>query len=142
MFMWISLGPKFQFKITILIFWTKSTLKGKNRKTEHHHWILLIWFSLSTKFELKLTSFSSISSHFHTNMYFQSKTEKLLFSVCPRLLLTMLNFSAQCATDTTVFKMSFLLLVTETKRNDSNLKIKALDVYIINLYLVNWEICN
>ena len=122
----------------------------KNRKTEHHDWILLIWFSLRTKFELKMISFSSVSSHFHTNMHFQFKTEKLLFSVCPRLLLTMLNFSAQCARDTTVFKMSLLLLVTETKRNDSNLKIrndsnlkiKALDVYIINLYLVNLEICN
>ena len=51
---WISLGPKFQLKLTILIFWIKfiSSLKGIQW---NRHWVLHIWNSLGTKFQLKLT---------------------------------------------------------------------------------------
>ena len=99
---WISLGTKFQLKLTILSFWSKFAQKGYfqlnmeevsitiefcisdirlgakfhhkltiliyldqicpkrvfllwNRKSEHHHWILRTWISLSKKLQVKLT---------------------------------------------------------------------------------------
>ena len=52
-------STKFQLKLTILIFWIKFSPKRvfsiKNRKSEHHHWIMHIQISLGTKFQLKLT---------------------------------------------------------------------------------------
>ena len=50
----ISLGTKFQLKLTISIFCTTFAQKGissrKQKKSEHHHGILHIWISLGTKF--------------------------------------------------------------------------------------------
>ena len=68
------------FKLTILTFWTKFTPKRifpvKNKKSEHHYWILHIRISLGTKFQFKL-----IILTFWTNCaqkgYFQSKTKKV-----------------------------------------------------------------
>ena len=48
----------------------------KNRKIEHHHWILLIQISLGTKFQLKLTILI-FWTKFAQKGYFQSKTEKV-----------------------------------------------------------------
>ena len=57
----ISPGTKFQLKLTILIFWTKSPQEryfwSKPEKSEHHCWILHIWVGLGTKFQVKLTIF-------------------------------------------------------------------------------------
>ena len=45
----ISLGTKFQLKLTILVFWTKICPKRvflvKNRKSKHQHWIVNIRIS-------------------------------------------------------------------------------------------------
>ena len=55
-------GTEFQFKLTIWIFWTKVCQKRifpvKSRKIGHHHWILYIGISLGTKF------------HFNSNKQF------------------------------------------------------------------------
>ena len=53
----ISLGTKFQPKLTILIFWTRFAQKGysdKKKKSEDHHWILQTQISIGTKLQLKL----------------------------------------------------------------------------------------
>ena len=46
------------FKLTILTSWTKFAPKRvfpvKNKKSEHHHWILHVRISLGTKVQLKL----------------------------------------------------------------------------------------
>ena len=72
----ISLGTKFQLKLTISIFCTKFAQKGissrKQKKSEHHHGILHIWISLGTKFQLKLIILS-----FWTK-FFQLKTEQVV----------------------------------------------------------------
>ena len=101
----ISLHTKFQFKLTILMFWTNFTKKEhmwwpilekkwtnyefcifeichkrvfpvKNRKSEHPHWILHIQIILRTKFQFKLTILV-----FWTKLgqkgYFASKSEKI-----------------------------------------------------------------
>ena len=36
-------------------FYPRRVFPVENRKSEHHHWILHIWISLGTKFQLKLT---------------------------------------------------------------------------------------
>ena len=62
-----ELGNKFQFRQTILIFWTtqfwffgpnfpKKRISSRKQKSEHDHWILHIRSSLGTKFKLKLTT--------------------------------------------------------------------------------------
>ena len=51
----ISLGTKFQLKLTILIFSINFVWKGYFYKTEHHHCIHHIQISLGIKFWLKLT---------------------------------------------------------------------------------------
>ena len=51
---------KFQVKLTILILWTKFAQKAYFRsktKSEQHHWILHIWISLGTTFQLKTENF-------------------------------------------------------------------------------------
>ena len=52
----------FYSELTILNFGTKFAqdryLWLKNRKREHHHWILHIWISLSTRFQLELKTLS------------------------------------------------------------------------------------
>ena len=54
---WISLGTKFQPKLTILIFWSKFARKGyfrsKTEISEYHHWIMRIWIGLVTEFHSK-----------------------------------------------------------------------------------------
>ena len=47
----------------------------KNRKIEHHHWILLIQISLGTKFQLKLTILIFLI-RFTQKGFFWSKTKK------------------------------------------------------------------
>ena len=57
----VSLGTKFQLKLTILIcldqIWSKREFPVWNRESEHHHWILHIRISLEleARFQLKLT---------------------------------------------------------------------------------------
>ena len=96
----IIFGTKFQFKLKILIFldyiWPKRVfpiidrkvnttidqicLKRlfpvKNKKSERHRWILHIWISLGTKFQLKQT-ISSFWTKFAQKGYFWSKTEEM-----------------------------------------------------------------
>ena len=54
---WISLGTKFQLKLTILIFWSKFARKGcfrsKTEISEYHHWLMRIWIGLVTEFHFK-----------------------------------------------------------------------------------------
>ena len=68
------------FKLTILTFWTKFAPKwefpAKSKKSEHHHWILHIWISLGTKFQLKLIILTSWTK-FAQKGYFQSKIKKV-----------------------------------------------------------------
>ena len=55
---WISLGTKFQFKLTILFFWPNlqnKVLPINNWKIDHPYWVLHFWISAGTKFQLKLT---------------------------------------------------------------------------------------
>ena len=56
MYIRISLGTKFQLKLTILIFWTKSTQTGyfQSNTEKVNITILHIEVSLGTKFQLKL----------------------------------------------------------------------------------------
>ena len=83
-------------------------------KSEHHHWILHIRISLSTKLQVKLTILIFWTKCAQKG-YFWSKTQNRTFAcVHPWLLLIMLNFSARGLTETTVILMSLLLLVTET----------------------------
>ena len=76
----ISLGTKFQLKLTVLIFWTKFAQKRvfpiENRKSEQHHGILLIRISLGIKFHLKLTILI-FWTKFAQKGQFQSKTKKV-----------------------------------------------------------------
>ena len=51
----------------------KKVFPVENRKSEHHHGILHIRISLSTKFQLKL-KISSFSTKFTEKGYFKSKT--------------------------------------------------------------------
>ena len=77
----ISLGTKFQLKLTILIFWTNITQKGyfrskKEKKGEQHHWILHIRLSLGIKFPLKLPTLI-FRTKFTPKRYFQLKTKNV-----------------------------------------------------------------
>ena len=104
-FEFYSLWAKSQIRLTILIFWTKFFQKVYSQsETEKMDmkWILYIRFSPGTKFHLKLMILI-FWIKFVQKEYFQSKTEKLHFSVHPWALLTILNFSVQELTDTTVF---------------------------------------
>ena len=47
---------------------------GKKKKNEHHNWILHIWISLNTNFQLKLTVLI-FGTKFAWKRYFQSKTK-------------------------------------------------------------------
>ena len=58
--LWVIVGSKIQLQQTILIFLgkifpKKRILPVKNKKNEHHHWILCTRTSLSTEFQPKLT---------------------------------------------------------------------------------------
>ena len=70
----IKLEKKNQALFTFV--YRKGRFWYKTEKGEHHHWILHIWFSLGTKFQLKLTTLI-----FWTKVaqkgYFRSKTEKV-----------------------------------------------------------------
>ena len=58
---WISLGTKFQLKMTVFIIWTKFAQKRyfhSEKKREHHHWILHTGSIRETRFHLKLTIFN------------------------------------------------------------------------------------
>ena len=75
----ISLGTKFQLKLTILIFWTKFAKKGifgLKQESERHHWILHIQIRLGTKFQIKLTTLM-LWTKFAEKGIFQLKTEKV-----------------------------------------------------------------
>ena len=52
----------------------KRTPPFKNRKSEHHHWILHIWVRLSTKFQLKMTIFN-FWTKLAQKRYFQYKID-------------------------------------------------------------------
>ena len=54
----------------------ERVFRVKNRKSEHHHWILLIRISLGTKFQLKLTILT-FWTKFTQKGYFWSKTKKV-----------------------------------------------------------------
>ena len=54
----------------------KRVLLVENRKSEHHHWILHIWISLNTKFQVKLTVLI-FWTKFGLKGYFQSKMEEV-----------------------------------------------------------------
>ena len=66
------------------IFWLfvpslpKRVFTVKNRKSEHHHWILHIWFCLVTKFEIKLISLIFLTK-FAQKGNFWSKTQNSHF---------------------------------------------------------------
>ena len=69
-----------ELKPTILIFWNKLNPKKfisslKQKKSEHHHWILHIWINWSNKYQLKLTILI-FWSNLSPKGYFLSKTEK------------------------------------------------------------------
>ena len=75
----ISLGTKFQIKLTIQIFWTKfaqNSIFGLKQKSEHHYWILNSRISLCTKFQFKLTILI-FWTKFAQKGYFWSKIEKV-----------------------------------------------------------------
>ena len=59
LYIWISVGTKFQLKLTYFEFLDQicpnTAFPVKKGKIEYHHWILHIWISQSTKFQLKLT---------------------------------------------------------------------------------------
>ena len=49
---------KSQFELTILTFdkiYPRRLFPAKNKKSEHHHWVLQFQISLSTKFQRKLS---------------------------------------------------------------------------------------
>ena len=58
----------------------KKSIFGQNEKSEHHHWILDIWISLSTKFSLKLEMFI-FWIKFTPKGYFRLKMGKVNISV-------------------------------------------------------------
>ena len=96
----ISLGTKFQLKLTILLFWTKFAQKGCFRsKTK----------KVNTIIELCIFELAKVPKK-----NFRSKTEKLHLRVSPWSLLTILSFSARGPIG---ILMSLLLLVTETKEH-------------------------
>ena len=101
---WISLGNKFQLRLTIVFGpnLPKNPIPVLNRKREHYDWILHIRFSLDTNFQLKL-GILNFWTKFAQKGYFRLKIEKLHFFVCSWSLLIILNFSAREPTDTTTF---------------------------------------
>ena len=75
----VSLGTKFQLKMTFWISWTISPEKGVfglNREIEYNHWILPIWIRPGTEFQLEPTVLA-FSTKFDQNWYFLSKTEEM-----------------------------------------------------------------
>ena len=91
----ISRDTTCQLKLTILIFLRpnlpkKGCFRSKSR-IEHHHWILYIQISLSTKFQFKLTILI-----FWTKLvqkrYFWLKTQKVDITMGFQLKLTILSF--------------------------------------------------
>ena len=55
--------------------WPKRTFLIENEKSEHRHWIMHIWISLSIKLHLKLTILI-FWTKFAQKGYFRSKTKK------------------------------------------------------------------
>ena len=80
----ISLGTKFQLKLTIFVFWTKFVPKKvfliENRQSEHHHWLLHIQTSIGTKVQLKVTILI-FWAKFTQKGCFWSKTEKVNITI-------------------------------------------------------------
>ena len=80
----ISLGTKFQLKLTILIFWTKFAPKMvfsvENGKSEQHHQILHIRINIDTKFQLKL-SILIFWTKFFQKGFFWWKTKKVNITI-------------------------------------------------------------
>ena len=105
----ISLGAKFQPKLTILSFWTKFTQKG-------HFQLKIEKLNITLQFcILELTQVPKLAilifwTNFAQKENFESKTEKLHFCKPPWSLLTKLNFSTQGA-DRHNSIMSLFLLV-------------------------------
>ena len=109
----ISLGTKFQLKLTILIFWIEFVQKVfpvKNRKSEQHHWILHIRISLGTKFQLKLTILI-----FLTKFAQKGKNEKIAFVRASMVVSYHVKHFRTGAERHNGILMSLLLLVGETK---------------------------
>ena len=81
-----------------MIFWTKFAQKKvflvKDRKIQHHHWILRIWIGLGTKFQIKLTILI-FWIKFATKRYFRSQAEKVNITIefCIFELVYVPNFS-------------------------------------------------
>ena len=75
----------------------KKVFPPKNRKSEHHHWILHILISLGTKFPLKLTVLIFLT-RFVQKGFFWSKTEKWtqhIFYIIPHIQINLVqNFSS------------------------------------------------
>ena len=80
----------------------KRAFLVKNRKSEHHHYILHIRIGLGTKFQLRSTILI-FWAKFAQKGCFWSKTENSDLCVCTWSFLTILNFFGRGPTDTTVF---------------------------------------
>ena len=73
----------------------KVYFRSKPQKNEHHYWILYIWISLSTNFQLKLTIGIFWTKFAKKGSYFQSKTDKIDTSIefCLFELVLLPNFT-------------------------------------------------
>ena len=79
----LFLAPNFSLNWKFWFFGPHLTKKGisnHKQKSEHHHWILHIWISLSTKFQVKLTVLI-FWTKFALKSYFWSKTEKMNITI-------------------------------------------------------------
>ena len=79
----LFLAPNFSLNWKFWFFGPHLTKKGisnHKQKSEHHHWILHIWISLSTKFQVKLTVLI-FWNKFALKGYFQSKTEEVNITI-------------------------------------------------------------
>ena len=59
---------------------SKSGFPIKNRKSEYHHWILNVWISVGTKFQLQLIILI-FWTKFAQKGYFHSETEKVRYQI-------------------------------------------------------------
>ena len=79
----LFLAPNFSLNWKFWFFGPHLTKKGisnRKQKSEHHHWILHIWISLSTKFHFKLTVLI-FWTKFALKGYFQSKMEEVNIAI-------------------------------------------------------------
>ena len=97
----------------------KRVFPVENRKNGHHHWILYIWISLGTKFQLKL-----IILIFGPNLLKEGisglKQNNCNFAHAPMVIIFYIKFLRKGADRHNIILMSLLLLVAETKTQDPN----------------------